>query len=156
MLSLSRIAKSALVASLVPATIFSVIEIIFSFDVSWWSLSTVVAAWLGGLAIICLFGVPVFLWLNHIKSLRWLTVSSAGFIVGFLSPVIIGLANHSSDTSYSSGGSLFGIHVDFVINGELTIYGWLRELHIGIFFGLVGAASSLAFWRVWLLVGPNK
>lgn len=103
--------------------------------------------------VICI-GVPSLFILQYFKKLSLLSFGLIGFIASALPIAILGWSEYSG---YSSGGNWYGTHVDFVINGQKTFYGWLNYAQSVLFFGLHGLAGGLIFFFVWrYYLGPNK
>jgi hypothetical protein len=69
-----------------------------------------------------------------------------GFIVGAALPAVLVFSGPAADEA-SSGGTAT------VVNGAYTAAGWLRNLGLIGFFGLVGVGAALAFWK---LVGRHS
>ena len=107
------------------------------------------------LPFVLLIGIPAFLVLRRFRRLSWLSLGLIGFfsagILPTLSQVVFG-----SCPGCSSGGTWHGRYVDFVVNGEMTLYGWLNHVESSIYFGLHGLAGALAFYFVWRRLGPNN
>jgi hypothetical protein len=99
-------------------------------------------------------GIPSLLLLRHFNRLSWLSLGSIGFIAAAIPFAIYGWSDYSG---YSSGGNWYGTPVDFVINGQKTLYGWLNYAQSILFFGLHGLAGALVFFFVWRRgLGPNN
>ena len=152
----SRIIKSVLIASLFPPAIFTALSLIFGPPVDKWLLVTIFLAWFGGILLLVVVGLPVFLILEKLKQLHLRSISTAGFAIGFVAVTVTNWPLLALYDGYSSGGSFFGSYVELFINGKPTIYGWLNLLTISFLYGLLGSACSILFWRVWVSDAPNK
>ena len=102
---------------------------------------------------VVVIGIPALLLLRRVNRLSWLSLGIVGFIVAALP---FAFSGWSDSVGYSSGGNWYGTPVDFVVNGQKTIYGWLSYFQSIIFFGLHGLAGALAFYFTWRRsLGPN-
>ena len=91
-------------------------------------------------------GIPSFVLLRRYGRLSWLTLGATGLLAGILPVALYGPgASHGS----SYGGNWHGDYVDFVVNGEPTVYGWLSYLQSMFLFGIHGLAGALVFLLVW-------
>ena len=91
-------------------------------------------------------GVPSLLLLRHFKYLSWWSLGTIGLVVAALPVAVYGWSEYAG---FSSGGNWYGTPVDFVVNGQKTLYGWLSYAQSVVFFGLHGFAGALAFFFVW-------
>lgn len=99
-------------------------------------------------------GVPAALLLAHYGKLRWWPLASIGF---FAAGLPVALSTPGGGPGYSSGGSWYGKHVDFIVNGEPTLYGWLNYIQSVFFFGLHGLAGATVFYIILRRsMGPNN
>jgi hypothetical protein len=99
-------------------------------------------------------GIPATLFLAHLGKLRWWLLALIGFVAASIPTVISG---PGGSPGYSSGGNWHGRYVDFVINGEPTIYGWLNHIQSVFFFGLHGLVGATVFYVLWRRsMGPNN
>ena len=99
-------------------------------------------------------GAPATLALTHYGKLGWWPLALIGSIAAAAPAALSG---PGGSPGYSSGGNWHGKHVDFVVNGEPTIYGWLSHLESICFFGLHGLVGATAFYFVWCRsMGPNN
>lgn len=99
-------------------------------------------------------GIPSLFLLRHFNRLSWLSLGSIGFVAAALPVAIYGWSDYPG---YSSGGNWYGTYVDFVVDGQKTLYGWLSYAQSILFFGLHGLAGGLAFFFVWRRgLGPNR
>jgi len=101
--------------------------------------------------IVVFLGVPVFLLLRRLGRLSWFSLGCAGFVLPAIPMAILGWP-YNDESSFSSGGSLFGHYVQYVVNGVPTFYGWLDYAHSVLFWGLQGLAGALIFYWVWLKI----
>jgi hypothetical protein len=103
---------------------------------------------------VLLLGVPLTLLLHRIGRLRWRLLAIAGAIAG---AIFAGWSGPGGDAGFSSGGNWYGRPVDFVVNGEPTLYGWLSYMQSVAAFALHGLAGATAFFLVWARrMGPNS
>ena len=99
-------------------------------------------------------GIPATLFLAHRGTLRWWPLALIGFVAASIPTVFSG---PGGSPGYSSGGNWRGNYVDFVINGEPTIYGWLNHIQSMLFFGLHGLVGATVFYVLWRRnMGPNN
>ena len=99
-------------------------------------------------------GIPATLFLAHRGKLRWWLLALIGFVAASIPTAISG---PGGSPGYSSGGNWHGRYVDFVINGEPTMYGWLSHIQSIFFFGLHGLVGATVFYALWRRnIGPNN
>jgi hypothetical protein len=99
-------------------------------------------------------GIPSLFLLRHFNRLSWRSLGSIGFIAAALPVAISGWSEYPG---LSSGGNWYGTPVDFVVDGQKTLYGWLSYAQSILLFGLHGSAGALVFLFVWRLrLGPNN
>ena len=98
-------------------------------------------------------GVPATLFLASSNKLRWWVLGLIGFVSA---GAPIALSTPGGGSGYSSGGNWYGESVQFVVNGEPTLYGWLNYVQSILFFGLHGLVGALVFYVIWRRsMGPN-
>lgn len=95
---------------------------------------------------IVIIGIPSLIILRRFKRLSWLSMGAIGFIAAALPLAIFSGSNNSG---YSSSGDWYGTPVDFVVNGQNTLYGWLNDIQGILFCGLHGLIGALVFYFVW-------
>ncbi len=101
-------------------------------------------------------GIPTFLILRHRNRATAVALGTAGFLVAALPFAALGWPGNSFPGS-SSGGSWHGGHVEIVVNGVVTGYGWLNYVEGTLIYGIHGLVGALTFLFVWRrLSGPNK
>ena len=106
------------------------------------------------LPFVLLIGTPAALLLARYGKLRWLPLALIGFIAAAL-PVAV--SGPGTDPGFSSGGNWHGKRVDFVVNGDPTLYGWLNHIESTLYFGLHGLIGATVFYWVWRRsMGPNN
>ncbi|RZI70582.1 MAG: hypothetical protein EOP13_20575 [Pseudomonas sp.] len=99
-------------------------------------------------------GIPVTLVLVHYGKLRWWPLGMIGFVAAALP---IALSGPGGGAGHSSGGNWHGKPVDFIVNGEPSLYGWLNYLESTCFFGLHGLVGATVFYVLWRhTMGPNN
>ena len=99
-------------------------------------------------------GIPATLLLAHRGKLGWRLLALIGFVAA-ATPVAI--SGPGGSPGYSSGGNWHGKYVDFVVNGEPTLYGWLNHIESIFFFGLHGLVGATVFYALWRRsMGPNN
>lgn len=86
-------------------------------------------------------GLPLYfyLWAEGKVSARHALIT--GFLVGAILPAVLVLLGPAADQA-SSGG------YDTVVNGRYTAYGWLQNLLMVTFFGVVGSIGGVIFWAL--------
>lgn len=92
-------------------------------------------------------GVPMSLLLHAFGRLRWWPLALVGGLTGAM---LVAWNLPGGPSAYHANGTWFGSSVDFVIDGEVTIYGWIRYLipvAIMALHGLVGATAFYLAWR---------
>jgi hypothetical protein len=99
------------------------------------------------LPFILLLGVPLTILLHRFGQLRWRWLAVAGALTG---AIFGGLSGPGGGPGYSSGGNWYGNLVSFVVNGEPTIYGWLRYFRSILVFALHGVLGASVFFLVWV------
>lgn len=97
-------------------------------------------------------GIPALLLLRHFKRLSWWSLGMIGLIVAALPVAVYGWPEYAGS---SIGGNWYGTPVEFVVNGQKTLYGWLNYAQSVVFFGLHGFAGALAFFFVWRLASSR-
>lgn len=103
---------------------------------------------------VVVFGIPSLLILRRFNRLSWLSLGSIGLIAAALPVAIYGWSDYPG---FSSGGSWYGTPVNFVIDGQKTLYGWLSYAQSILFFGLHGLTGGIVFFSVWhRSQGPNN
>lgn len=85
-------------------------------------------------------GLPVYLGARAARNDTPLVAAGMGFIVGAVIPAILVLA--SAPDQASVGGTAT------VINGSYTFAGWMQNLALIGFFGLLGVGGALVFWFI--------
>lgn len=70
-------------------------------------------------------GVPEALALAHYDRLRWWPLALVGFVAACL-PMALSVTGNAP--GFSSSGHWHGKSVDFVVNGQMTLFGWLSTL----------------------------
>ena len=92
-------------------------------------------------AVIAAFvGLPVYLAARAARTDTPLVAAGMGFIVGAVVPAILVLA--SAPDQASIGGTAT------VIDGRYTFAGWMQNLALIGFFGLLGVGGALVFWFI--------
>ena len=103
---------------------------------------------------IVVLGIPSALLLQRSGRLKWWPLALIGTVAGM---IFVAWSGPGSDSGFSSGGNWYGKHVDFVVNGKPTLYGWLSYLQSVVAFGLHGLAGATAFYFSWVhSLGPNN
>lgn len=103
---------------------------------------------------VLLLGIPLTLLLQRLGRLKWWPLAIVGLLAG---AIFAGWSGPGGDSGFSSGGNWYGKPVDFVVDGEPTLYGWLSYLQSVAGFGLHGLAGATAFYLVWARwMGPNN
>lgn len=99
-------------------------------------------------AMVVLVGWPAFLILRRLTWLNARTIGLAGFLIAGLPSVLAScVARDYRGHAYS--GLWHGRQVDFIVNNELTTYGWLSYAESSLLGGLIGMLGGLAFYYVW-------
>jgi hypothetical protein len=106
-------------------------------------LVTMVAA-----GFVLVIGIPSFLILRHLNRATAISLGTMGFLVAALPFAALGWPGNSFPGS-SSGGGWHGSHVEFVVNGMVTGYGWLNYAEGTLIYGTHGLIGALAFLFVW-------
>ena len=103
---------------------------------------------------VLLLGVPLTLLLHRLGRLKWWPLCIAGTLAG---AAFAGWSGPGSDLGSSYGGNWYGSHVEFVVNGQPTLYGWLSYLQSVAAFSLHGLAGATVFFLVWRHhLGPDN
>lgn len=98
-------------------------------------------------------GIPLTLVLQRIERLKWWPLGLIGATAG---GVFAGSAGPGGGEGFSSGGNWYGKYVDFIIDGDPTIYGWLSYLQSVGAFALHGLVGASAFYLVWVHCPNNS
>jgi hypothetical protein len=106
-------------------------------------------------AHVVLLGVPLFLVLAVKNMVRGWSAIISGFVLGSI-PVAVWAwplrYAAGSSSSHWDGEKM----VNTMVNGVVTIAGWLSYVKGVLFMGAFGAIGGLSFWLVWRLMSPNK
>ena len=97
-------------------------------------------------AAVLILGIPAFLILKKLQREGWLTLSVTGFVLGALTLAFSWPKQHEG---YSAGMSWHGKYVDTYLNGNPTIYAWLRYGENVFYYGLHGLIGAIVFYAVW-------
>ena len=99
-------------------------------------------------------GVPATLLLSRYGKLQWWPLALIGSLTAMLP---IAASGPGGGAGYSSGGNWRGKVVDYVVDGEPTLYGWLSYLESITYFGIHGLVGASVFYVVWRRsMGPNN
>ncbi len=103
---------------------------------------------------VLLLGLPLSLILWRIGQFKWWILVIAGVLSAI---AFIGWDLPGGNSSYSSGGSWNGRHVEFVVAGAPTLYGWLDYVRSIAIFALHGFVGATVYYLVWVSVlRPNN
>lgn len=105
--------------------------------------------WLFATCHVLFLGIPLFLILRRIDSATGPFVSATGFIAGAIPNAIYSWPLWGNSSGFSSGGTWHGKFVRFVIDGEVTIYGWFSYVESVLMFGVHGLVGAMIFYWVW-------
>jgi len=86
-------------------------------------------------------GLPLYFYLRAERKVSACHALITGFLVGAIFPAVLVLLGPAADQA-SLGG------YDTVVNGRYTVYGWLRNLLMVTFFGVVGSIGGVIFWAM--------
>ena len=115
------------------------------------SLPTLAAVFAAPFVVVV--GIPSLLLLRHFNLLSWVKLGAVGFAAAAIPFAALGW---SDSPGSSSGGNWYGHPVEFVVNGQRSIYGWLSYAQSIVFYGLHGFVGALVFFFVWYRwSGPN-
>jgi hypothetical protein len=95
-------------------------------------------------AHVVVLGLPTYLVLRRLRALRWWSLIGSGFVLGaipfalYVWPLRYAYL-HSSSTSDG---------VITMVDGHVTLAGWLQYASGVSFMGACGAVAALAFWLV--------
>jgi hypothetical protein len=106
-------------------------------------LVTIVAA-----GFVLAIGIPAFLMLRHRNRATAVSLGTVGFLVAALPFAALGWPGNSFP-GISSGGRGHGGHVEFIVNGVVTGYGWLNYAEGTLIYGIHGLVGALTFLFVW-------
>lgn len=105
--------------------------------------------WLFATGFVLVLGIPLFLILRRLDCATWPLVSAAGFTAGAIPAAIYSWPLWSSSKGFSSGGNWHGKFVEFIKDGEHTIYGWFNYVESVLMFGVHGLVGAMVFFWVW-------
>ena len=106
------------------------------------------------LPFVMAIGIPLALLLQKTGQIGWVPMALAGTFAG---AAFAGWNLPGGDPGYSSGGNWYGKSVDFIVEGQPTLYGWLNYIQSVVAFGLHGLAGASAFYLVWVRgMGSNN
>jgi len=94
------------------------------------------------LAHALVLGLPLFLLLRSLRNVGIITCALGGFLVAAVPSGVLALTSMSGLQSASVGGR------PTVINGVITLAGWIEYAQTVGFIGLFGTAGGLTFWLV--------
>lgn len=95
-----------------------------------------------------LFGIPAYVLLRKLRCLSTLSLAVTGFVL----PIFIyGVIDRVSGRWYPPDGNYYGTYRQFVVEGEFTVWGWLRFFESASYFGVHGALVAIVFGYVMLL-----
>jgi len=101
----------------------------------------------GGHVIV--LGLPAFIVLYKLEAIRWWSTTSTGFLLGCIPVAVwawpLKYPELKSNSSHWDGEKM----VQTMINGVLTMEGWLSYGNGVLFMGAFGALGGLAFWLAW-------
>lgn len=126
------IAAGLIIASGAAAAVFALI----SGGIRFFTLTFAVVA-----PVAVFLGLPVYLAARAQRNDTPVVAAVMGFIVGAAIPAILVFAGPAADQA-SVGDTAT------VINGSYTVPGWLQNLALIGFFGLLGAGGALLFWII--------
>jgi len=136
------IAVAVLLAAQIPAVIFAV-------GGGQWIILTY--AFAIALAHAVLLGLPLFLFLNWLGWANALSAVLAGFVIGSIPIGILFWRLSNNDT----GSSSWSGQTPTMIDGVVTVNGWIEYAEILAQFGGFGAIGGLAFWLVLKMARPR-
>jgi len=96
----------------------------------------------GGFVLV--LGLPAYFVLRHFNFVNWWSTIIAGFTLSSVPAAFFSWPLGYSGTRTSS--SINGVQT--MVNGVPTTAGWVNYLEGILFFGLLGATASFAFWLV--------
>ncbi|MFZ6798289.1 hypothetical protein [Undibacterium sp. Di24W] len=102
-------------------------------------------------AAVLILGIPTFLALRKLGKDSWLSMASAGLILGALPNVFFWPRQMEG---YSAGHNWHGTYVDTYIDGIPTNYAWLSYAEGVFFMAMHGLAGALIFYVI--LRGLNR
>lgn len=108
--------------------------------------SMVIAVVIVAAAAVLLLGIPAFLLLQRLRRVNWISLASAGGLLGGL-PAAFYWPRHLE--GLSAGEPWHGTYVKTHVNGTPTIYAWLTYGENVLMFALHGLVGALAFYAVW-------
>lgn len=97
-------------------------------------------------AAVLVLGVPVFLLLRRYRRDSWVSLATAGFVLGAL-PAIFSWPSHLE--GFSAGQNWHGKYVETYVNGVPTVYAWLTYGEGVLNFAAHGLIGALAYYSVW-------
>ncbi len=100
------------------------------------------------LVLLAIVGWPVYFILMRLKWLNAVTIGIAGFAMGVL-PGILASFVARAYRGHAYSGTWHGRGVYFIVDNELTVYGWLSYAEITLVAGLHGLLGALVFHFTW-------
>jgi hypothetical protein len=95
-------------------------------------------------------GLPGYLLLRRKNLVRWWTSGVCGFVVGCVPAAIITIPIQLSNASFKADG------VPMIVNGVVTLAGWISYIEGVLEFGAYGLSGGLAAWSVWYVTSPKN
>ena len=100
------------------------------------------------LVLLAIVGWPIYFILMRLTWLNAVTIGLAGFAMGVLPGTLASfIARAYRGSTYS--GTWHGRDVHFIVDNQLTMYGWLSYAEITLVAGLHGLLGALVFHYVW-------
>lgn len=99
---------------------------------------------------VVVLGLPAFLVLRRLGRSRIAETAAAGLVLAIAPLAILNWPARRYGATFSANGNWHGHHVDFFINGEPTLYGWLQFAGGLLQFGVHGLVGALVFRAIWL------
>jgi hypothetical protein len=98
--------------------------------------------------LVVLLGIPAFASLKRANLLSWPYLAAAGFAVSSAPIAVISWPGSSSAGS-SFSATWHGELTELVVNGEVTLAGWLSYIENITLFGLHGLVGAILFLFTW-------
>ncbi|MBC3874663.1 hypothetical protein [Undibacterium flavidum] len=111
-------------------------------DGTWFMLNAVLIV---ATPVVLILGMPTFLILRKMSKDSWLSMASAGFILGAL-PIAVFWPSELK--GYSAAQNWHGKHVSTYIDGIPTSYAWLTYGEEVFFMAIHGLIGALVFYTV--------
>jgi hypothetical protein len=98
---------------------------------------------------VLVLGLPAFVLLQRSGRNSVAAVGATGAALAAVPLAILSWPLWVSGGNFSSGGNWYGRQVDFFIDGQPTLYGWLSYGEGVLQFGIHGLVGALVFRSIW-------